>query len=211
VKPGKELLPGQIYESNSYMIAAALESFGYDDYVVQTVRDDYEQTRDLIKTAVSESELVILTGGISVGEYDFVGKALQEIGTKELFYKINQKPGKPIYMGKVKDTLIAALPGNPAAALTCFFIYVFPSLNQMFGKKFKGLKKSQFPLDISYNKKGNRAVFLKATVDKERVRILDAQSSAMLRTFAAANALAYIPAELSVIEAGELITVYHLI
>lgn len=210
VVPGNPLLPGQIYESNSYMIASALERFDFNNFEINTVEDDYVSTLATIESAVNESDLVILTGGISVGDYDFVGKALKELGTNELFYKINQKPGKPIYMGKIEETLIAALPGNPAAALTCFYMYVLPALNQMTGHGFEGLSQTTLPLKSNYTKKGSRAVFLKASINKGQVTILDGQSSAMLRTFAQADALVYLTEDADEINAGEMVTVYLL-
>src|SRR5690606_7278960 len=96
------------------------------------------------------NDLLILTGGISVGDYDFVGKALRELEVEEIFYKVNQKPGKPLFFGKKENTLIFALPGNPAAALTCFYLYILPSINKMMGKGFKGLKKISAPLEKEY-------------------------------------------------------------
>ena len=139
VEPGNELKRGQIYESNSAMLCAAFETYYFKNYTISKVEDDYDLTKKRIETELDNSDFVILTGGISVGDYDFVGKALQEIGTQELFYKINQKPGKPLYFGRIGNKMVAALPGNPAAALTCFYRYVLPVLNQMAGKGFFGL------------------------------------------------------------------------
>ncbi len=179
VKPGNEINPGQVYESNSIMLCSALKEYQFDDYNVLSVADNYEATKSEIQLAIEQSDLVILTGGISVGDYDFVGKALDEIGTKTLFYKIKQKPGKPIYVGKWNEKMIAALPGNPAAALTCFYMYVLPALNQMNGKGFKGLEKVMLPIGIDYSKKGARAEFLKAKIEGGGVYPLGKQSSAI--------------------------------
>lgn len=195
VEPGNELKRGQIYESNSAMLCAAFETYHFKNYTISKVEDDYDLTKNAIETELDNSDFVILTGGISVGDYDFVGKALQEIGVQELFYKINQKPGKPLYFGRIGNKMVAALPGNPAAALTCFYRYVFPVLNQMAGKGFFGLEEFELPLAASYFKKGERAEFLKAAIKNGTVSILGSQSSAMLNSYAQANALIYIPAE----------------
>ncbi|NOQ71089.1 MAG: molybdopterin molybdenumtransferase MoeA [Crocinitomix sp.] len=211
VKAGNELKAGQIYESNSAMLATALEQFDFHDFSVDTVSDIYELTKLTIQAAIHESDVVILTGGISVGDYDFVGKALQELEVEQLFYKINQKPGKPIYVGKKGNTLIVALPGNPAAALTCFYIYVLPALQQMMGKGFNGLEKVNLPMGEAYTKKGTRAEFLKAKIEDGQLFVLGMQSSAMLRSFAKADALVYIPATTASVAKSDLVTTYKLI
>ena len=207
VEPGNELKRGQIYESNSAMLCAAFETYYFKNYTISKVEDDYDVTKKRIETELDNSDFVILTGGISVGDYDFVGKALQEIGTQELFYKINQKPGKPLYFGRIGNKMVAALPGNPAAALTCFYRYVLPVLNQMAGKGFFGLEEFDLPLAASYFKKGERAEFLKAAIKNGTVSILGSQSSAMLNSYAQANALIYIPAEKGQINKDECVKV----
>ena len=207
VEPGNELKRGQIYESNSAMLCAAFETYYFKNYTISKVEDDYDLTKKRIETELDNSDFVILTGGISVGDYDFVGKALQEIGTQELFYKINQKPGKPLYFGRIGNKMVATLPGNQAAALTCFYRYVLPVLNQMAGKGFFGLEEFDLPLAASYFKKGERAEFLKAAIKNGTVSILGSQSSAMLNSYAQANALIYIPAEKGQINKDECVKV----
>lgn len=210
VKVGNKLEPGQIYESNSAMLAAAFEQYDFKNYSVTTVADNYEATKENIHKAIQNSDFVILTGGISVGDYDFVGKALQELNVEQLFYKINQKPGKPIYMGKKGDTIIAGLPGNPAAALSCFYMYVLPTLHLMMGKGFEGLEKVALPLGEDYTKKGSRAEFLKAKIKDGQLFVLGMQSSAMLRSFATADALVYIPASITIVKKMEKVDAYRL-
>ncbi len=210
VKVGNGLEPGQIYESNSTMLAAAFEQYDFKNYSMTTVVDNYEATKENIHEAIQNSDVVILTGGISVGDYDFVGKALQELNVEQLFYKINQKPGKPIYMGKKGDTIIAGLPGNPAAALSCFYMYVLPTLHLMMGKGFQGLEKVALPLGEDYTKKGSRAEFLKARIKDGQLFVLNMQSSAMLRSFATADALVYIPASTTNVAKMEKVDAYRL-
>lgn len=210
IPPGHDLAPGQIFESNSIMLQSALNTFGFDEVQVATVPDDYEQTVQVIKTALENADLLMLSGGISVGDYDYVYKALLENQVNELFYKVNQKPGKPLYFGKKDQQIVAALPGNPAAALSCFYIYVLPTLNQMYGKGFQGLKTSKALMAESYSKKGSRAQFLKAKLDKNQVRPLGGQSSAMLKSFSEANVLIYIPTEAETVLKGEEVLVYHI-
>jgi len=207
IEPGNALKRGQIYESNSAMLCAAFEAYHFKNYTLAKVEDDYNLTKKAIEAELEKSDFVILTGGISVGDYDFVGKALHEIGVQELFYKINQKPGKPLYFGKLGNKIVAALPGNPAAALTCFYRYVLPALNRMKGKGFVGLEELELPIREAYIKKGDRAEFLKAEIKDGLVMPLGSQSSAMLNTYSQANALLYIPAEKSQVSKEERVKV----
>src|SRR5690606_5831813 len=99
---------------------------------ILTVSDDLEATKQTTAQGL-ESDLLLISGGISVGDYDFVKESLEFNGVQEIFYKINQKPGKPLWFGKKGDTLVFALPGNPASSLTCFLIYALSSLKIMSG------------------------------------------------------------------------------
>ena len=187
-KPGQPLEGGKIYESNTFMLKAALQGTGFDAKI-QTVHDDYTATRNTIEQALNVSDLLILTGGISVGDYDFVGDALDEIGVQNIFYKVKQKPGKPLYFGKKEDKMIFALPGNPAAALSCFYVYVLSALNQIMGKENSELRTAKLKLKTPYRKSANLTHFLKAHMHNGEVEILPAQSSAMLSSFIQANCI----------------------
>jgi molybdopterin molybdotransferase len=142
-----------------------------------------------LQNVIKEHDLVIISGGISVGDYDFVGKALTELKVEEVFYKVDQKPGKPLFFGKTDSTLLFALPGNPAAALTCFYIYVYVALQRLIGLKGDGLLNVSAKSASNFVKNGDRPQFLKAIYDHGEVTILEGQSSAMLQTFAISNAL----------------------
>lgn len=200
---GTELKHGQIYESNSLMLQTVLVRSGYTDNEIFKVPDDFNSTRTLLEEVLKSKDVVIITGGISVGDYDFVGKALQELQVSQLFYKVKQKPGKPLFFGKKKDTYVFALPGNPAAALSCFYVYVQRCL-----KLLSGCLDAE-PTTVSavslseFSSKGDRAQFLKAYVRNGEVKILEGQSSSMLHTFAVANALLYMPETTKKIEIGD--------
>ena len=157
--PGTVLNHGEIYESNSITILSAAQQNGFVIGRFEHVVDNYDKTKEQIQKAVEGSDVVILSGGISVGDYDFVGKALDELGFGSVFYKVKQKPGKPIYFGKKGSKFVFGLPGNPAAALTCFYIYVLPFLQRLSGMENRGLKSGKAKLDQSYIKKGDRAHF----------------------------------------------------
>ena len=187
-KPGQTLESGKIYESNTFMLKAALQTTGFDAKIL-TVHDDYAATRNTIEKALKASDVVLLTGGISVGDYDFVEEALNELGVQNIFYKVKQKPGKPLYFGKKEDKMIFALPGNPAAALSCFYVYVFSALNQIMGREDSDLRTLKLKLKAPYKKSPNLTHFLKAYMHDGEVEILPAQSSAMLSSFIRANCI----------------------
>ena len=203
IKPGEKLKHGQVYESNSIMLEAAFESKGIDDVKHLEIRDVYEQTLKAIKGVMAEYDFIILSGGISVGDYDFVGKALIELGVKQHFYKVKQKPGKPLFFGQKKQTYFFALPGNPAAALTSFYVYIYPSLKQFQGGEFKGCRRLSLPLAHDYKRKAKRSEFLKGKIHEGKLSVLNAQSSAMLSSFSKADCLIYIPESVEGYNAGE--------
>lgn len=208
VQPGKPLERGQIYDSNTYMLAAALKQYHYVDFEIVRIKDDYQATENAIKTALDKADFLILSGGISVGDYDFVRTALLACDVKEIFYKIKQKPGKPLFFGKKAHKMIFALPGNPASALSCFYVYALNSLDHVAGKLHPGLQRSKKKLTRAYRKKAGKVHFLKAFATEDTVEILEGQSSAMLHTFAVANALAYLPEEVTEIKKNEEVEVY---
>lgn len=210
VPTGQTLSRGQIYESNGLMLASVVKDTGFDSVHVVKVKDDYKATLTTLKQAIKSSDFVIVSGGISVGDYDFVGKSLLALGVKQLFYKVRQKPGKPMFLGRTATTTIFALPGNPAAALSCYYQYVLTALKQSMGLVNFELQKLYLPLEETYHKKGDRAHFLKAKLTPTGIKILRKQSSAMLFSFAYADALIYIPYNQKTTEAGTLVEVHLL-
>ena len=210
VSPGNSLQHGQIYESNSIMLSSAIKQYFNIDASLFFAKDNLNQIQQTLERIIEEHDVVLISGGISVGDYDFVKSALEQIGVKELFYKVKQKPGKPIYTATKNEKLIFALPGNPASALTCFLMYTLPCLKKLMGQKFEGLKKSTRILENSYTKKTGLGHFLKATSNNKTVSILDNQSSAMLNSFATANALVFIPEDFESVNVNDEVVVYLL-
>jgi molybdopterin molybdotransferase len=198
IEPGKPKAEGQIYESNSYALASACEQFGFECDNKKQIEDDFEAIKSGIEESLETSDVLILSGGISVGDYDFVKQALEENGVKEQFYKVFQKPGKPLYFGRKSEQFVFALPGNPASSLSCFYIYVLPFLHQLSGSEKNGLQRYSFPISHDFENRGDRPSFLKAKTNREEVEILDGQGSSMIKSMALGNALAYLDAETSV-------------
>lgn len=191
VKAKETLKPGQIYESNQIMLTAALQAKGIFSIIEYQVNDDLKATEDIIQLAISECDYLLISGGISVGDYDFVGRALETNEVNCHFYKVAQKPGKPLWFGSKNNILVFALPGNPAAALTCFYLYVLPSIKKWMGDKDSSIKWETAKLENSYSKKGIRPQFLKAKWELGTIKILEGQNSSMLHTFANANAICF--------------------
>ena len=206
-KAGDPLEYGQIYESNAIMLTSALNNLGYSNIEIKTVEDNYKSTFNLLEHMLDKHDVLLVSGGISVGDYDFVGKALVENGVQQLFYKVKQKPGKPLFFGKKEETYVFALPGNPASALSCFYIYANTALQRLSGNlKFK-LEKTTARSISNFQKKGNRAQFLKAIYSNDKVQILEGQNSSMIRTFAMANALVYVSEITSEIKVDDTVNV----
>ncbi|WP_299108460.1 gephyrin-like molybdotransferase Glp [uncultured Winogradskyella sp.] len=205
-KPGTDLEIGKIYESNSVMLKAVLQKSGIKDVEIIAVKDDYQETKTSIKNALEINDILLVSGGISVGDYDFVKEALLENKVEELFYKINQKPGKPLWFGKKQNTYVFALPGNPASALTCFYIYALPLIRKMCGYKNNHLQKVIAKSKSVIKNPSQKTLFLKANLEGEFVEVLQGQSSAMLYTYAMSNVLICVASETAEIKIGEEVT-----
>ena len=203
---GESLEHGQIYESNGAMLAAVLSDKGYKDSEVLKAEDDLVVLTNTLQRALSGADVVLVSGGISVGDYDFVKTALNDLGVEQVFYKVKQKPGKPLLFGKKEQKLVFALPGNPASALSCFYVYVLLALRLWEGDKQASTRFQFAKIESNYHKKGDRAQFLKAKTGIDNtVAILDGQASAMLQSFAAADALVFLDEEVSRIEQESLV------
>lgn len=192
VEAGKPLQYGQIYESNAIMLTTACVGLGFDQITNYKAADNYQDTLSILGKVIAKHDIILVSGGISVGDYDFVGKALKELGVTEMFYKVNQKPGKPLFFGKKENKVIFALPGNPGAALTCFYVYVQLALQKLSGNHSFAVTRLKATSKSDFIKKGDRAQFLKAIYESDGVEILDGQNSSMLHTFATGNALVYV-------------------
>ncbi len=209
-KPGKPLIKGEVYESNSYMLQAALRSIGLNNCRIISIRDNLSKTLDVLRKSLKNADLILITGGISMGKYDFVGSALTELGIHNIFYKINQKPGKPLFFGESADKLIFGLPGNPAAVLSCFYEYVYPAINIMKGKRDVFLKKIHLPIAKDYNKKQGLSFFLKGKIADNSVIPLEGQESHILKSFSQADCLIYLPDTRTDVKSGEMVEVHLL-
>jgi len=207
---GDSLTHGKIFESNSAMLAAALQQEGIAELEIKYAADDLESTIQGLQELAANNDVVLASGGISVGDYDFVGKAVEAIGAQTVFYKVRQKPGKPLLFAKKQDKLFFALPGNPASSLVCYYEYVLPALRIMSGRKDPFLRTLQMPVKYAYSFNGERDEFLKAMVENKGVIPMDGQESFALRSFAIANAIIYLPVSQNKVKVGDLVEVHLL-
>jgi len=135
VEPGsRELSPGQIFDSNSFALLAQAEEAGADARRVAALSDDEGVLRAAMEEALSTADVVVTSGGVSVGEKDLVKGTLLDLGVEQIFWGIKLKPGKPVFFGAREDVRFFGLPGNPVSAMVCFDLFVRPALMEMMGR-----------------------------------------------------------------------------
>ena len=198
MEAGQSLAPGQIYESNRATIASLVAQAGGDARVFPLVRDTQEATQRALHTAFAECDLVITTGGVSVGEHDYVKAAFEAFGGALEFWKVNVKPGKPFVFGTHGTKLLFGLPGNPVSAFVTFLLLVRPAILKAQGARECGLITHPAMLEESIHNAGDRRHFIRVIVDAAgNVRSAGAQASHLLNSLAGANALLDVPADVS--------------
>jgi len=208
-EPGESLNYGQVYESNSFGLKAVLSQYHIEVVEVYYATDQSEILISVLEKALEKSDLVLLTGGVSVGDYDLVLDATTRCNVQKLFHKIKQRPGKPLYFGKKESKLVFGLPGNPSSVLTCFYQYVLPAI-EILSKRKISLKSIQVPLATDFQKAAGLTHFLKGIYNGTTLTPLDAQESFRLSSFAHANCLIKIDEEVSACKEGEIVTAYLL-
>ena len=200
-QPGLQLCFGQVYESNSYSLSAALKNEGIVQIRVFQADDDLEVLVNILEQALAESDVVLLTGGVSVGDYDFVVEASVRCGIQQVFHKVTQKPGKPLYFGKKDHKLVFGLPGNPSSVLSCYYNYVLPCLKQL-SKKEDSVIEVIAELTHPYKKAAGLTHFLKGIYKSGKASTLTEQESYRLSSFAQANCLICIDEAMEEVAAG---------
>jgi molybdopterin molybdotransferase len=136
VDVGETPLPHQIRKSNSYALAASLAETGCSSDVFH-LADDKTELEEKIKGLLKNYELIILSGGVSKGKFDFVPQVLESLGVKKLFHQVSQRPGKPMWFGQSEKNTVFALPGNPVSTFMCFHCYVKPWLAKSLGSEIR--------------------------------------------------------------------------
>jgi molybdopterin molybdotransferase len=201
VEPGQPLGDGEIYNSNQYHLNALIQTFGCDVVNLGIVEDRLDATRATILEAARSADLIVTSGGVSVGEEDHVRIAIEELGTISM-WRLKIKPGKPLVLGHVEETPIIGLPGNPVSAFVTCLLFVRPFLLKMQG--LKEVLPSSYPVTAHFDwtRPGIRREFLRARVHNEEeeavAEIHPRQGSGVLSSTCWANGLVVIPEETTV-------------
>ena len=209
---GQALGPGQIYDSNRYTIYGMLTRLGVETIDMGVVRDDPADIESAFARAAAEADAVVTSGGVSVGDADYVKAILEKMGSVG-FWKVAIKPGRPLAFGRIADALFFGLPGNPVSAMVTFYQLVQPALRAMAGMPDDGL-----PLTVTavseeaLRKKPGRREFQRGVLTRDGegrllVRRAGFQGSGVLSSMNAANCFIVLPEEAGPVSAGDTVTV----
>ena len=187
VEPGLPLGPGQIYNSNRRLLVSWLQRLGCEVRDMGILPDDLARTRECLGS-LGDVDLILSTGGVSVGEADYLGAALREAGELAL-WKLAIKPGKPLTFGHYRGVPVIGLPGNPASTLVTFGLLTRPYLLRRQGVADVTPLRFDVPAGFEWTKAGTRREYLRARIDNGQVRIYKNQSSGVLRSAAWAEGL----------------------
>ena len=188
VEPGTELRPGEIFETNGVMLAGLGEATGAEVVMRSHCRDDFEELCAVLRGA-TENDVVIISGGVSVGERDLVRDALRKVGAQIDLWRVAVKPGKPFLFGMRARCAIFGLPGNPVSSFVTFLIFVRPALLRMMGAKDLGMVRSIARLFHDVAGDETRPHYLRGKVEDGRFSVVGQQESHALFGLARANAL----------------------
>jgi len=210
VDAGQPLGRGQIVNSNAYALAAAVEEAGGVPVMAGIVRDRPE----LIRTAFEEAfraDVVLSTGGVSVGSFDYVRSILRELRVEERFWQVAQRPGKPLTFGVRDRTPVFGLPGNPVSSMVCFYVYVMPALRMMMGLERVHLPTTSATMAEALPKAPGLTEFIRCRLDGPpddlRARSTGTQSSGVLRSLSLGDGLIVAPAQIALLEEGSRVRV----
>jgi len=194
--PGELLAPGEIYESNSILIGAQLASAGADVTVLEPVSDEADATRTALERGL-ESDVLVTSGGVSVGPHDLVRAALSALGAEEVFWRVAVKPGKPIAFAVRGPTLVFGLPGNPVSSLVAFELFVRPALLALQGaaEPRPAYLPGRLGAPLRRNDQRDELVRARTRIERDAVILepLPGQESHMIVRSAAASALVLVP------------------
>jgi len=207
--PGEEIEPLAIYNSNLPLLEVCVEAAGAEVTQTRQLRDDRQAIREALASAIAGSDVIVTAGGISTGEFDFMHEELEALGVEQKFWKVAQKPGKPVYFGATASgKLVFSLPGNPVSALVGLLEYCLPALARMQGgepaAKFTATLDEPFPAD----RKRHRFLFgrLRVEAGALRCKLSPQTESHMLTALSGANCLVEAPPAAEPLPAGSIVT-----
>lgn len=163
VFPGESPKPDQIIASNAYGIAALCKECGAEPRILPIAQDNLKSIEYIIGLA-QDADLIITIGGASVGKYDLINEATNNFGVDKSFHKVAMRPGKPLMAGKINETALVGLPGNPVSALVCGYVFIRPLIQAMLGLEKKSAPRLMAPCSISLPKNGPREHYMRAVL-----------------------------------------------
>ena len=207
VPPGeRDLSPGEIYDSNSFAIVAQAREAGADARRISAASDEADALRDSVKEALEDADVVVTSGGVSVGEKDLVKGTMTDLGVEQIFWGVKFKPGKPLYFGMREDAAVFGLPGNPVSAMVCFDLFVRPALMRMMGREDRKRPRIQVYFDDDMRNRFGRLHAMRVSLSRTekgwRAESTGAQGSGLVSSLTKADALALIGPE-SEVQAGD--------
>lgn len=211
IAPGTPLKPGQVYDSNRSSMKAVLQALGVDILDLGIIRDEKEAIAAALRKGAAEADVVLTSGGVSVGDFDLVTDVISELGSID-FWKVRMKPGKPQAHGRIGDAIFFGLPGNPVSVLATFLLLVRPAMLVMMGcppepQKQLSIKFRGAPI----NKTGDRMEFARGILHYEGadawIESTGPQNSGILTSMSRANALIVLPDAPIVVNEGDTVTI----
>jgi molybdopterin molybdotransferase len=208
---GTELRPGQIYDSNRYTLIAMLKRFGANILDSGVIKDNRKAIENAFSDAADNADVLITTGGVSVGDADYVKDTLEKIGEIN-FWKIAMKPGRPLAFGKIKQCHFFGLPGNPVSTMVTFYQFVIPALKKLQGETGGPKITLSMRCTTPIRKNVGRSEFQRGIMEYDTngeltVRSTGGQGSHMLSSMATANCFIILPLECKGVNAGEMVEV----
>jgi molybdopterin molybdotransferase len=206
VEPGRPLHPGQIYESNSVLLAAAVVEAGGEARTLHFVPDDVGQFLATVRAELASADLLVTSGGVSAGAYEVVKDAFRELGTVQ-FVKVAMQPGGPQGAGTVDGVPVVTLPGNPVSSFVSFEVFVRPALRQALGHAAPDRLRTTARLSAALRSPAGRRQFLRGRFDGAVVTQVGGPGSHLVAHLARANCLVVVPEDVTELPAGAEVTV----
>jgi molybdopterin molybdotransferase len=208
VEPGaRGLGPGEIYDSNSFAMVAQTREIGAEARRISAASDDAGVIREAVREAFATADVVVTSGGVSVGEKDLVKSTMLELGVEQVFWGVKFKPGKPLFFGVRDDVRFFGLPGNPVSAMVCFELFVRPALMKMMGREDKGRPHIEVYFEQDVKNRFGRMHAMRVSLERTEkgwlARSVGAQGSGLVSSLTKADALALIGPESEGVRAGE--------
>ncbi|MEW6077331.1 MAG: gephyrin-like molybdotransferase Glp [Thermodesulfobacteriota bacterium] len=214
VSPGTAAREGQIYDINGFSLLGLTTEAGAEATFLGVVRDKSDDLLQVLNNA-RHFDIILLSGGVSVGDYDIVHETLQRADVQEIFWRVKVKPGKPLFFGKMGDALIFGLPGNPFSSVNNFYLFVRPVMDKFSGKTRWGLETGQAPVANSMILQPGRRKFLRGQLRLEadgcrKVWIIPEQRSGVFSPMTRSDVLVEVPEDRKMIKEGDVAKIYYL-